>query len=43
MFQVKKERTHTHKTTTTIAGTQTNINLSNVRKVEKNSNKLIDK
>ena len=29
------ERTHTYKTTTTIAGTQTNIYLSSVRKVRK--------
>ena len=32
------ERTHTYKTTTTIAGTQTNIYLSSVRKVRKKNN-----
>ena len=35
MFQIKNERTHTHKTTPTLAGTQTNIYLSSLRKVRK--------
>ena len=35
IFQIKKERTHAHKTTPTLAGTQTNIYLSSLRKVRK--------
>ena len=35
IFQIKKERTHTHKTTPTLADIQTNIYLSSLRKVRK--------
>ena len=37
IFLDKKERTHTHKTTTTLAGTQTNIQAA-LKQLEKSDN-----